>query len=37
MFGDYLLAFLVAGAIAMIAALLSLQIRHTPKAVPVTA
>ena len=37
MFGDYLLAFLVAGAIAMIAALLSLQIRHTPKAVPATA
>lgn len=37
MFGDYLLAFLVAGAIAMIAALLSLQIRHTPKVVPVTA
>jgi predicted MFS family arabinose efflux permease len=37
MFGDYLLAFLVAGAIAMIAAMLSLQIRHTPKAVPVTA
>lgn len=37
LFGDYLLAFLVAGAIAMIAALLSLQIRHTPKAVPATA
>lgn len=37
MFGDYLLAFLVAGAIALIAALLSLQIRHTPKAVPATA
>ncbi|MCE7982809.1 MAG: MFS transporter [Caldilinea sp. CFX5] len=37
MFGDYLLAFLVAGTIAMIAALLSLQIRHTPKTVPATA
>ncbi len=37
MFGDYLLAFLVAGAIAMIAALLSLQIRHTPKVVPAAA
>ena len=37
MFGDYLLAFLVAGAIAMIAALLSLQIRHTPKVAPAAA
>ncbi|MBX3011626.1 MAG: MFS transporter [Caldilineaceae bacterium] len=37
LFGDYLLAFLVAGAIAMLAALLSLRIRHTPKVTPVAA
>ncbi|MEZ4737394.1 MAG: MFS transporter [Caldilineaceae bacterium] len=37
MFGDYLLAFLMAGAIAMIAALLSLRIRYAPKVVTVAA
>lgn len=34
-FGDYLVAFLVAGSIAMLAALLSLRIRHAPKVVTV--
>ena len=36
-FGDYMLAFLVAGTIAMLAALLSLRIRQSPKVVAVAA
>lgn len=37
MLGDYMVAFLLAGAIAMIAAFLSLRIRYTPKVVTVPA
>ena len=37
MLGDYMVAFLVAGTIAMLAALLSLHIRYTPKVVTVAA
>lgn len=37
MFGDYMLAFLMAGSIAMIAALLSLRIRYAPKVITVAA
>jgi len=37
MLGDYMVAFLVAGTIAMLAALLSLRIRYTPKVVTVAA
>lgn len=37
LFGDYMLAFLIAGSIAMLAALLSLRIRYTPKVVTVAA
>jgi sugar phosphate permease len=37
MLGDYMVAFLVAGSIAIIAAMLSLRIRQAPKAIPVPA
>jgi sugar phosphate permease len=37
LFGDYMLAFLVAGTIAMLAAMLSLRIRYAPKVVAVPA